>query len=427
MSFYVYDAGFVLANSIAKRPFPTGKPDRGQSLLFQEFIQSWVGYELVKVLVTYGLQPITLSSKLKNWSPDLHTIFTYMLTKDQKMKTRAEEILEVLFSKTLHCGYWSHVQFGTRKKFFDNNNSILCLVVLTWMRQLQEFFLNDDNLPSNGNWNKWGKYTGVTGNPYKQTMPLANINFSTLEKPGLIEQVTSIDQFKPHGEISGVCTSLEEWAFRILRPKHRSQFEELIRFDLESEERFVRATEDELQMFEFSAKDLIINNDEDESEIKYDGQYNTETSKNSDLSQLELASQLNLFLDEHLKKAEKRLKTAKKIGHKELQQIKTTYNAASAFASIMSSTLQREQAFKDYDEMKKHVADNLDTTIDEEESKSGMNDSDSKDVDANVAEEELTKNRPTKKRKLNLGNYFKTNKESSDEEFELDDDEDTDG
>jgi hypothetical protein len=180
-------------------------------------------------------------------------------------------------------------------------------------------------------------------------------------------------------------------------------------------------------MFEFSAKDLIINNDEDESEIKYDGQYNTETSKNSDLSQLELASQLNLFLDEHLKKAEKRLKTAKKIGHKELQQIKTTYNAASAFASIMSSTLQREQAFKDYDEMKKHVADNLDTTIDEEESKSGMNDSDSKDVDANVAEEELTKNRPTKKRKLNLGNYFKTNKESSDEEFELDDDEDTDG
>ena len=93
----------------------------------------------------------------------------------------------------------------------------------------------------------------------------------------------------------------------------------------------------------------------------------------------------------------------------------------------MSSTLQREQAFKDYDEMKKHVADNLDTTIDEEESKSGMNDSDSKDVDANVAEEELTKNRPMKKRKLNLGNYFKTNKESSDEEFELDDDEDTDG
>jgi hypothetical protein len=312
LSFYVYDAGFVIATSIAKRPFPTGKPDRGQSLLFHEFIQSWVGYELVKVLVTYGLQPITLSSELKNWSPDLHTIFTYMLTKDQKMKTRAKEILEVLFSKTLHCGYWSHVQFGTRKKFFEQNNSILCLVVLTWMRQLQEFFLNVDNLPSNGNWNKWGKYTGVSTNPYKQTMPLANINFSTLEKPGVIEQITSIDQFKPNEEVLGVCTSLEEWAFRILKPKHQVQLRELVNYDFESEERFLRATQDELERFEFSERDLTTNHDEDESEINYDGQYNTETSKNTELSPFELACQLNVFLDEHLKKAEKRLKTAKK-------------------------------------------------------------------------------------------------------------------
>ena len=93
----------------------------------------------------------------------------------------------------------------------------------------------------------------------------------------------------------------------------------------------------------------------------------------------------------------------------------------------MSSTIQREQVFKDYDEVRKHVDDNLDATIDEDESKSGMNDSDSKDEDANVGKEQLTKNRPTKKRKLNLGNYFKTNKGSSDEEFQLDDDEDTDG
>jgi hypothetical protein len=87
----------------------------------------------------------------------------------------------------------------------------------------------------------------------------------------------------------------------------------------------------------------------------------------------------------------------------------------------MSSTLQRKQVFKDYDEMRKHVDDNLDATIDEDESKSGKNDSDSKDVDANVDKEELTKNRPTKKRKLNVGDYFKKNKESTDEEFELDD------
>ena len=38
LSFYVYDTGCVLANSIARRPF-TG-PDRGQSMIFHEFMQS---------------------------------------------------------------------------------------------------------------------------------------------------------------------------------------------------------------------------------------------------------------------------------------------------------------------------------------------------------------------------------------------------
>jgi hypothetical protein len=79
--FYIYDAGYVIANSIARQPFGLDKADRGQSLLFHEFIQSWVGYELVKVLVMFELQPTSLNSSLKEWSKDLHDIFLYMLTK----------------------------------------------------------------------------------------------------------------------------------------------------------------------------------------------------------------------------------------------------------------------------------------------------------------------------------------------------------
>ncbi len=45
LSFYIYDAGYIIANTIAWRPFGKGKPDRGQSLLFREFIQLWLGYE----------------------------------------------------------------------------------------------------------------------------------------------------------------------------------------------------------------------------------------------------------------------------------------------------------------------------------------------------------------------------------------------
>jgi hypothetical protein len=113
--FYIYDAGSVIANTIARQPFGLGKADRGQSLLFHEFIQSWVGYELVKVLVTFGLQPTRLNNSLKEWSKDLHDIFSYMLTKKPELKGRVNEILDMLFNKTLHNGHWSRVQFGTKK------------------------------------------------------------------------------------------------------------------------------------------------------------------------------------------------------------------------------------------------------------------------------------------------------------------------
>jgi hypothetical protein len=224
LSFYIYDTGSVLATSIAQRPFPTGKPDRGQSLLFHKFIQSWVGYELVKVLVTFGLQPITLTSTLKNWSKDLHGIFTYMLTKNLDLKGRAEEILDVLFSKTLHCGYWLRTQFGARTKFFEQSNGVLSLVVLTWLHQLQQFFLNDEHTHNNGNWSELGKYTGCTTNPFKDTTPLANINFATVEKPKVLIQITSVNDLKPKEDITGVCTSLEEWAFCILKPNQNIRF-----------------------------------------------------------------------------------------------------------------------------------------------------------------------------------------------------------
>ena len=105
LSFYIYDPGYVVANSITRQPFGLGKADGGQSLLFHEFIQSWVGYELVKVLVTFELQPMRLNSSLKQWSPDLHDIFRYMQTRKPELRGRATEILDVLFNSTVHSGH----------------------------------------------------------------------------------------------------------------------------------------------------------------------------------------------------------------------------------------------------------------------------------------------------------------------------------
>ncbi len=98
LSYYIYNAWYVIVNSIARQPFGLGKADRGQSLLFHEFIQSWVGYELVKVLVTFGLQPTHLNCSLKEWSQDLHDIFTYMQT--EKLSWKGELLKYLMCSST---------------------------------------------------------------------------------------------------------------------------------------------------------------------------------------------------------------------------------------------------------------------------------------------------------------------------------------
>ena len=42
--------------------------------MFEHIIHSWVGYELVKVLLKYGLSP-SVRSDLNDWSPDLYELF----------------------------------------------------------------------------------------------------------------------------------------------------------------------------------------------------------------------------------------------------------------------------------------------------------------------------------------------------------------
>ena len=48
----------------------------GNHGLFEHLMHSWVGYELVKVLLKYGLSP-KLRSDLNEWSPDLYQLFSY--------------------------------------------------------------------------------------------------------------------------------------------------------------------------------------------------------------------------------------------------------------------------------------------------------------------------------------------------------------
>ncbi len=65
-----------------------------------------------------------------------------MQTWEAELKDNATQILDMIFNDSLHSGHWSKVQFGTKQKFLQRNNTTLSLVILTWLRQLQQFFLD---------------------------------------------------------------------------------------------------------------------------------------------------------------------------------------------------------------------------------------------------------------------------------------------
>ena len=135
--------------------------------------------------------------------------------------------------KTLHNGHWTRVHFGTKSRFFDQPNSILSLVVLKWLRQLQHFFLNYEYKDKNGDWNTFEKYTGTTTNNMKETTPLVDINFSSVISPNTLTPITKLKKFKPKEDTKDVCSSLEEWALRILSAPEEIQLKEL--YDKDSE------------------------------------------------------------------------------------------------------------------------------------------------------------------------------------------------
>ena len=121
LSWYVYDAGQVIATKIAKKPSPG--IDRGDSLVFHEFIQSWVGYEFVKVLNVFGLQP-KIRSDLADWSPDLFAIFSYLSNRSNDWhKHKAIKTLDLLFDQTEHNSYFGKINFGSKEKFKTLSNN----------------------------------------------------------------------------------------------------------------------------------------------------------------------------------------------------------------------------------------------------------------------------------------------------------------
>jgi hypothetical protein len=218
----------------------------------------------------------------------------------------------------------------------------------------------------NEDWNNFGKYTGTTANNLKDTTPLANINFSSVSTPNVLTQITKIKQFKPFEEIKGVYTSLEEWALRILQPDQEFQLKELYDNDPETAQRWNRVMEGKkrttckitTKIF-IAAKNNIDGNTENDDLNGLD----TDANRHEGQSNQELVLIMNTALIESLQKAEKQKNLAKKNSPKELANMKKAYDAAFAFTTIMSNTLDKSVPNKDFEEMNQDMLRQVNLTI----------------------------------------------------------------
>jgi len=138
--------------------------------------------------------------------------------------------LDLLFDETEHNSYFGKFNFGSKEKFKTLSNSSLYLLILTWLRQLEQYFYNfegngdshedveDPDLVSTlqRDWNKHGKYDGTPS--MLKAAPLANINMAQANETRT--PVTDVSFFEPEDR-DGVCVSLEEWGARIFTPYNK--------------------------------------------------------------------------------------------------------------------------------------------------------------------------------------------------------------
>jgi hypothetical protein len=117
---------------------------------------------------------------------------------------------------------------------------------MTWFCQLQQFFC-DKKITNNGNCNKHRNYCGTTTLRTGKSKLLANIIFCTYDKQLVLAPILSVEAFKPEEGKERVCTSLYEWALRILKPEQEFQLRGLYEYDDEAKKCWDRVIDNTAQ------------------------------------------------------------------------------------------------------------------------------------------------------------------------------------
>jgi len=377
----IHDAAHILSTKIATKKFEEGT-DRGEMLIFQSFMHSWVCYECLKVLSVFGLQP-TIRADIGSWSPQLCDLFTFYSdkTKNVDCQIGAAKAVDLLFDSTDHSSYFGKHSFGSKTKFDTSIDPILYLVVLTWSRQLQQFFFEIEDTDEKRDWNVYGRYYG-TLKQSRSDIGLGYIHMSTADSTEKT-LILNMSFFRPDENRTDVISSLEEWAARLLQPGVEGLDERGNLLGKETSDRFKRAKDPKkFEKFKFT------NND-------YTKRSTTKTPQGTPTRAKEII--INTSPERHITKSKDelllsicdtlraQLSLVKKTPSKRNRENEIIADGVSSFIALVNQS--QDTACKDLEETYTHLDKKVKLAADEEkssvelpsESDSSSNTSDSDD------------------------------------------------
>ncbi len=77
LSWFVINVSYAIGEKLAKSRKKVDYADKGAPQFFYEIVQYWVAYDLVKIIVKYGLMP-DFNDNLKIWSSVIYNIVSFL-------------------------------------------------------------------------------------------------------------------------------------------------------------------------------------------------------------------------------------------------------------------------------------------------------------------------------------------------------------
>ena len=204
-------------------------------------IQTWVTYEVVKIIYLYGLNPEPITT-LSEFAPELYTYIQHVKNPTNSTLDSALNVHTTLFNKTSHSSYFLRCKFTEAERIVwkDDVKFIIPFIILSWLRHLEQGFSDKSSTKT---WSTLGNYTPVdkllSGDGGD---PLSLVYLSKHDKPNKIKKVTAYrdiipDETYESTEENYTIKSLEMWAMMCLQTPVQDKLLEAAKVDKETKKR----------------------------------------------------------------------------------------------------------------------------------------------------------------------------------------------